>query len=161
MDLFTTDLFTKGVLPFLLVFVLVFAILQKSKILGDGKAQIDALIALVVGLILIGFPAPRDYIINMIPWLAVALVVLLIAFLVYGFIASDNKDGLKMPEWVKKSGIWVAIIFAVILVIVITGGWETIKGWYNDSSIIGNVLVVVAIGVALWIALGGKNDKKD
>lgn len=161
MDLFTTDIFAKGVLPFLLVFVLVFAILQKSKLLGDGKAQIDALIALVIGLIVIGFPTPRDYIVTMIPWLAVALVVLLIVFLVYGFVASDNKDGLKMPDWVKKSSIWIAIIFAIILVIVITGGWDTITGWYEDSKIVGNVLVIAAIGIALWIALGGKSDKKD
>lgn len=161
MDLFTTDIFTKGILPFLLVFVLVFAILQKSKIFGDGKSQIDALISLVVGLILIGFPVPRDYIVAMIPWLAVALVVLLVVFLIYGFVASDNKDGMKIPDWVKKSSMWVAIIFVVILVIVITGGWETIRGWYNDSNIIGNVLIIVAIGVALWIALGGKSDKKD
>ncbi len=161
MDLFTTDIFTKGILPFLLVFVLVFAVLQKSKIFGEGKSQIDALISLVVGLILIGFPVPRDYIVAMIPWLAVALVVLLVVFLIYGFVASDNKDGMKIPEWVKKSSIWVAIIFAAILVIVITGGWETIRGWYNDSNIIGNVLIIVAIGVALWIALGGKSEKKD
>jgi len=157
MDLFTTDIFAKGILPFLLVFVLVFAILQKSKLLGEGKAQVDALIALTIGLILIGFPQPRDYIVAMVPWLAVALVVLLVVFLIYGFMASDNKDGLKMPDWVKKYGIFAAIIFAIILVIVITGGWDTVHGWYNDSSVTGNILVIVAIGVALWIALGGKS----
>ena len=158
MDLFTTDIFAKGILPFLLVFVLVFAILQKSKLFGEGKSQIDALIALVIGLILIGFSQPRDYIVTMLPWLAVALVVLLIVFLIYGFIASDNKDGLKIPDWVKKSGIWVAIIFTTILVLAITGSWSILVGWYNDSNILGNVLVIIAIAVALWIALGGKKE---
>ena len=102
MDLFTTDIFAKGILPFLLVFVLVFAILQKSKLFGEGKSQIDALIALVIGLTLIGFPQPRDYIVTMLPWLAVALVVLLVVFLIYGFMASDNKEGLRMPDWLKR-----------------------------------------------------------
>jgi uncharacterized membrane protein YhdT len=158
MDLFTTEIFTKGILPFLLVFVLIFAILQKSKLFGDGKSQIDALISLVIGLILIGFPAPRDLIVSMVPWLAVALVAMLIAFLIFGFAASDNKDGLKMPDWVKKSAIWIAIVFVIILVLVLTDGWNKIQQWYGDSQIVGNILIIVAIGVALWIALGGKKD---
>ena len=36
------------VLVFILVFTLVFAVLQKSKILGDSRKQTDALIALAV-----------------------------------------------------------------------------------------------------------------
>ena len=54
MAIFSNPFFTEMLLPFLLVFVVVFAILQKSKILGDGKAQIDAIVGLVIGLILIG-----------------------------------------------------------------------------------------------------------
>jgi hypothetical protein len=33
------------ILPFVFMFVLVFAILEKTKILGDGKKQLDAIVA--------------------------------------------------------------------------------------------------------------------
>ena len=51
--LLSHPIFVETILPFLLVFTLVFAVLQKSKILGDNKKQIDAIVSLVVGLLLI------------------------------------------------------------------------------------------------------------
>jgi multisubunit Na+/H+ antiporter MnhB subunit len=39
--------------PFLLIFFIVFAILEKSKLFGDEKKQLNALVALVIGLIFI------------------------------------------------------------------------------------------------------------
>lgn len=153
MAMFTSIFFTEGVLPFLLVFVLVFAVLQKTKVLGEGNSRIDSLIALVIGLILIGVPQPRQYIVGIIPWLAVALVVLLVLFLIYGFGASDAKTGLVLPDWFKKSSLWAAIVFVVIVVVSVIIGWDSIGGWF-DSEWIGNVLVLLVVGVALWVAIG-------
>jgi peptidoglycan/LPS O-acetylase OafA/YrhL len=155
MNLFTTEIFTEGILPFLLVFVLVFAILQKTKVLGENKSQIDAMVSLAIGLILISMPTPRGYIVDMLPWLAVALVVLLILFLIYGFAAgSDKEKGFVMPEWAKKGILILGIIFVVILVLVVSGYWDNVKEWYNSGEIAGNVLIVIAIAIALWVSLG-------
>ncbi len=156
MDLFTTDLFTKGILPFLLVFVLIFAILQKSKIFGEGKSQIDALISLAIALILIGVPTPREIILNIIPWLAVALVVLFVVLVIYGLGGEVEKDkGLKLPKWFNQTVLGLAILFVVILVLVVTNGWEIIKSWFDDSSVFGNVFLILVIAVVLWVALKG------
>lgn len=161
MNFFTTELFAHGVLPFLLVFVLIFAILQKTKILGDGKSQIDALVSLAIALILIGFPTPRDMIVNVVPWLAVALVLLLVVFLIYGFTGADFSKGEGVPKWLKSAILIGAIVFVVALVIWASGFWPTIQGWFSGSdSIFGNVVMVLVVGVALWVALGGKGDGK-
>ncbi len=154
MDLFTTDLFTKGILPFLLVFVLIFAILQRSKLFGEGKSQIDALISLAISLILIGMPTPRDIIVNMVPWLAVALVVLFVILVIYGFSGKVEKDkGLDLPKWFNKTVLAAAILFVIILVLTVTDAWTYISNWASDSSVFGNVLIVVVIAAALWVAL--------
>jgi hypothetical protein len=156
MNLFTNTIFTEGILPFLLVFVLVFAVLQKTKILGEGKSQIDALVSLAIGLILVGTPTPRNYIINMMPWLAVALVVLLVFFLLYGFAAgSDKEKGFVIPGWTKNMILILAIIFVVVLVLNVTGTWGSIKDWLSGENVIGNILIIAAIGVAMWVAFGG------
>ena len=62
--IFISPYFLDYILPFVLVFTLIFAILQKTKILGEGKKQIDAIIGLVVGFILIAVPFARNIIVQ-------------------------------------------------------------------------------------------------
>jgi len=52
---FISPLFLNYILPFVLVWTLIFAILEKTNLLGEGRRQINAIIGLVVGLILIAF----------------------------------------------------------------------------------------------------------
>ena len=65
---FAETFLTTMLLPFLLVFVVIFAILEKSKVFGNDKHQINSLVSLLIGLILITFPGPRDIIIEFMPW---------------------------------------------------------------------------------------------
>lgn len=153
-SIFESSVFVEMVLPFLLVFVLVFAILQKSEILGKGKAQIDALIALVIGLIVIIFERPRNIIVEMMPWLAVALVVILIFLLIFGFVG--GKTG---GNWMKVAFGILGGLFVIGLVIYVTGLNTILSSWFNDSSSIwSNVILIVIIGgvLALAIATGKK-----
>jgi len=66
---------------------------QKSKILGEGKHQIDAITSLVIALLLIGLPVPRNIIIELMPWVAVGVAVMLVFFILYGFAAGDISGG--------------------------------------------------------------------
>jgi hypothetical protein len=101
-------------LPFLLVFVVVFAILQKSKILGEGKAQIDAIVALVIGLLLIGLPQPRNIIVGIMPWMAVGVAVILVFLILYGFVAGDLSQA---KPWMKITFGILAGIFTIVIVL--------------------------------------------
>ena len=77
--------FVNIILPFVLVFTLVFAILEKTRLLGENK-QIDAIVGVVIGLFLISVPGPRDIVILLMPFLAVSIVILLVFMIIYGFI---------------------------------------------------------------------------
>ena len=132
--IFNEPIFTEMILPFLLVFVLVFAILQKSKILGDGKSQIDALISLAIAFILIGAETPRNMIVNLMPFLAVGLSVLLVFFILYGFVEGDLSAG-KIPDWLKIGVGILSGLFVIIVVIHVSGFWQTIKEWFDEASI--------------------------
>ncbi len=104
------------ILPFLLAFVLVFAILEKTKIFGDGKKQLNAIFAFVVGLIFIGFIYPKEVVGNIILFLTVSLVVVFVFLLLYGFVIGDN-DGFKLGKGLKTFlgiVIGIAVVFAVI-----------------------------------------------
>lgn len=148
--------FTGILLPFLLVFVVVFAILQKSKILGEGKAQMDSLVALVIGFLLIGVKQPRDIIVGLMPWMAVGVAVILVFLILYGFVAGDLS---KAPPWMKATFGILAGLFTIGVVIYVTGLGGVMKGWFSGGSgdLWPNVIIVILIVGAMIIAVvGGK-----
>jgi len=155
--IFTNPLFVETILPFLLVFTLVFAILEKTKILGDGKRQIDAIVALVIGLIFVAFGYETNIVVRMIPILAVALVVILIFMLLLGSLYEPGK--FSMPGWLKGViGVLIAILVAGA-VLIISGGLDyTIQFLTNDKSgiLINGFLVLIIIGVIVAVIFGGK-----
>ncbi len=155
-------------LPFLLVFVLVFAILQKSEILGKGKRQIDAIVALVIGLIVVAFGYAVGFIIEIIPIFAVTAVVILVFMLLYGMVFPQ--EPFLMNKYLKGGiGIIVGIV-VIISVLVLTGAWDVLVDYYNQTdsnAVLSNVvfLVVAAIAVAIvvWPKKGeseGKEERK-
>lgn len=164
--IFDNPFFTEMLLPFLLVFVVVFAILQKSKILGEGKAQIDAMVAMVVGLLLIGVPQPRDIIVGIMPWMAVGIAAILVFLILYGFVAGDL-SGENVKPWMKITFGVLAGVFTLIVVFKISGLGGIIFDWFSLSeggevltSILMIALVIAAMAVAIF---GGKkgNGKSD
>jgi hypothetical protein len=155
---FTNPIFVETILPFLLVFTLIFAVLQKTKILGDGKKQIDAIVALVIGLIFVAFGKATAIITYMIPILGIALVVILIFMILLGSLYQPGE--FKMPGWLKVvMGVLIAIL-VIVTVLVLTGGLEFIVDFiYGDSSglLFNGLLVLIIIG-AIVAVLWGKND---
>src|SRR5437879_896326 len=100
-----SSLFMYLILPFLLVFSLVFAVLQKTEILGKGKKQVDALVAFAVGLIAVAFVRNVEVINNMVAFLGVAIVVILVFLILTGFLYEQGT--FKLPDWTKMTGMGI------------------------------------------------------
>ena len=158
--IFDNPFFTEMLLPFLLVFVVVFAILQKSKILGDGKAQIDAMVSLVIGLILIGVPQPRNIIVGIMPWMAVGVAVILVFLILYGFVAGDLSSA---PKWMKATFGILAALFTLAVVLYISGLGAIILDWLSgsgSSEVWTSVLMIVLVLGAMVVAVFGSKKNK-
>ena len=125
-SIFSTDL-GQAVLAFLLVFTIVFAVLQKSKILGDGKKQIDALVSLAIGLIVISIGTALDFIQKIIPFLAICLVIILVFMILLG--AFFKEGSFDIPPWLKVVFGIIIFIAVVIAVLMFTPGWDIIKNY--------------------------------
>ena len=151
------EIFTRFAFPFLLMFFIVFAILEKTKLLGEGKKQLNALISFVIGLIFVSAVYPTLVVNNLILFLTVALVVVFVALLLWGFIFGDIKEGFKIQGWMK----WVlGIIVGIAVVIAVL--WATgvqgkvidflfRQGWSNTFWTNALFIVVIAIALALMI----------
>ena len=151
--------FVEQILPFLLVFTLVFAILDKTKILGDGKRQINAIVGLVIGLMVIAFPTTRELIVNLMPLLAVLAVIFLIFIMLYAFVSQDKE--FQMPRGLKITfGIIIALALAIGL-LVLTDSLDFLLrgiGTGDGSTIAINVFfVLIIVGAIIAVLYGGKS----
>lgn len=156
------SVFQDVILPFILVFSLVFAILQKSKLLGEGKQQIDAIIAFVIAGILVSFSTQVSWIRQFIWFLVIALIILFIFMLLYGFAYGDTKgDPLGGVAWLKPT-IGIMLFVAVIVAsIVITGYWDKTLNFFSTGdwgpSIIFIIVAIIAISIVLKTGKKGEN----
>jgi hypothetical protein len=156
--IFDSWIFMEMILPFLFVFVSVFAVLQKTNVLGNN-ARVDALIGLVIGLILIGFPMPRDILVGIMPWMAVGIAVIFVFLVLWGFV--DGSSEVKgIPNSLKYTLMGLIALFVVAVVMIISGAGEILMDSFSgDSEVWMNVFMVLVIvgvvGVALKSGSGG------
>tara|TARA_Y100000310_G_scaffold138173_1_gene137078 strand:- start:12934 stop:13440 length:507 start_codon:yes stop_codon:yes gene_type:complete len=149
--------FLDYILPFVLVFTLVFAVLQKTKILGEGKKQIDSLVALIIGIILIAFPFARDIVVKLMPFLAVTVAVLLVFMLFYGFVYGKTDD---MGKGIKTTLLIIGSLALITVILIITGAWDYIYSMMFENEGGGqiwiNILLVAVIAGAIIAVVSGK-----
>ena len=142
---------TDFVYPFLLVFFIVFAILEKTKILGgDDKRQLNALVAFVVGLIFVGAIFPKIVVSNLILFLTVSIVVVFVFLLLWGFVMGEElKLGTNKIVKIASAGlIFIAVAVAVLWA---TGIWDEIyrflfKQTWSKEFWTNAIFVLVIVG---------------
>ncbi len=84
------------VFAMLLIFVLTFGFLNKTKPLGDGKDGLHSLIAIAITILIIVNRPVLDMILFMTPWFAIVLFILFfILFLVAVIGGESNLEGMK------------------------------------------------------------------
>jgi len=152
-------LLTQFILPFLLVWFISFAIMRKTKILGDN-AQLDAMTAAVLAAIFVGALAPKMIVSNMVLFLTVAIIVVFVGLLLWGFVSGGElgKDFLsnKSLKWIAGIMIFASVILALtwsagidnlgILSSLFSQSWSQTL-WTNIAFI---AVVVAAITAVLW-----------
>jgi len=150
------------ILPFLLIFAVVYGVLDRTKIFGgkdkDGKdvgaASVNAIIAIVVGLMALQFQMVSVFFAEIFPRLGIGLSVILAVLILVGMF---------MP---KKSSVTVYAMFifsGIIAIIVIARsfdwvGWSSNISWWNQNSgaIIGVIFILIVLGIAFMPKPKGK-----
>jgi len=148
-------IFTRFAFPFLLVFFLVFALLEKFKFFGDNSKQLNALISFIIGLILITAVFPVDVINNFILFLAIALVVVFVCLLIWGLAVGEAPKITHVG--VKRSFFAVLILTALAVLLWATGALGPVSDWLFRQNWSGvfwtNAVFIVVIAIALAFIL--------
>ena len=163
--IFQTGIFAKFIIPFALIFFVVFAILEKTHLFGEKKTQINALVAFVIGLIFVGATVPRLLVTDLVLFLAVALIVMLAGILLWGF-ATGGAPKIE-GKWTKKL-IGLLIFIALVVVVLVSTNFDSpVLDFFFRQDYSGpfwsNVIFIVILAVVLAVILknkggGGKND---
>jgi hypothetical protein len=147
---------TDALLPFLLIFVILFAMLQKTKILGEGKKNFNVIVAAIVALLVViphvtnSYPPDRDVvdIINSsLPQVSMVMIAIIMALLLIGLMGGE-------ATWLggSLSG-WIAIL-AFLIVIYVFGGsmgfWEDKFGHWWGSDTTSVVIIILIFAIVVW-----------
>ena len=132
-------------LPWVLMFAVTFAVLMKSKALGEDK-RIAGVIALTVAFFVVGFggPAFGNFFVGLFGAASMVLAAILVIVL---FVTMSGGDVSKLME----SKALLALIAGVSLIIVFTlaGGTALLS---ND--VISMLFIVVIMGIAVYFIAG-------
>jgi len=152
---------TDFVYPFLLVFFIVFAILDKTKLLGGDKKQLNAMLAFVIGLIFVSAVYPKVVVGDLILFLTISIIVVFVFLLLWGFVWGEEiKFNEKPLKYVAGGFMFIAVAIALLSIL---GLWDGIysflfaKGWSKEFWT--NAIFILVIVGAL-AAVIGKTAKK-
>ncbi len=152
-------------LPFLLVFTIVYAVLKKSKILGDDSERFNKVIALIMGLAVViphslgmyGRPSVVDIINRALPQVSLVVVAIVMFLLMVGIFGKDvSFAGTTASGW--------AVFLSLIAVFIIFGnaaGWfamPAILYFLNDPQIQSLVIIILVFGLVIKFVTGEESD---
>lgn len=143
------------VLPFLLIFAVVFGILTKVDLFKKNKT-INVVISLAVGLLSLQFSFVPMFFSEIFPRLGIALAVILVAFILLGIF---------LPGAAKNKGVaWGGLIIALVIFVIVlvqsfqwTGGSWT---WWIRDNWMKAVLPLVVLGAIAAIINHGNDPPK-
>ncbi|MBI5002498.1 hypothetical protein HZC31_03875 [Candidatus Woesearchaeota archaeon] len=147
---------TDALLPFLLIFTILFAMLQKTKILGAGKKNFNVMVAFIIAALVViphitgSYPGRYDLveILNKaLPEVSIVVVAVVMALLLLGLLGGEAK-------WMGGSltgGIAIAAFAGIIYIFGGAAGWwnNIMFNWFAQDTIT-LVIVILVFAIVIW-----------
>jgi len=175
------------ILPFLLVFVLVFALLEKTKVLGTEtqrdekgekaeytKKSLNAMVAFVTGFFVVASTQLVSVINQSLSQIFLLLLLMVCFLMVWGTFHQQTKEGFFLDPKNKSQKFYynalMAIVFISIAAIFLNAlGWLDViynflaNNW-NTDYVAAVIFIVIIVGFMMWITGDPKpieSEKKD
>ena len=136
------------VLPFLMIFALVYGLLSKSKLLGENRG-VHATLALVIGLLALQFDYVSNFFATIFPYAGIGISVLLVALILMGVLTDDEKQA----KWIFF-GIGAVIFIVVLLYTIYDFNW--LGGYAGVDWINWIILALIVAAAIVFVVLGSK-----
>ena len=146
-------------LPFLLIFTITFAILEKTKIFGEDKdkeprSKINAVVAIILGLLIVNQFEIVDRLNLFLPKISLFIVVAIMFLILLGVFGANVSAGF--------SGVLLGLAAIVSLLVIYWAltpyvgldfyGPSWLESWVYDNS--GTLIFLVIVGIIIWAVVG-------
>jgi hypothetical protein len=144
------------IMAFLLVFLVTYALLAKTKILG-GNSFLHIFVSFIMAIVFIVSPSATGFTILATPWIAVTLVMIFFVLVLFAFVHGNIEDVVKSP-------IVTIILVAVILIIFIVAAVNAfgpfflqteektgLIGFLISPTILGGIILLIIAAIASWV----------
>lgn len=164
------------VLPFILVFALVYAILEKTKIMGkegeEPKRNVNALIAFVFGLFVVAATNIVDVLKDALPVITLILVIIISFMLLVGSFHGDKEFSFAENKYWRRF-LTILLFISVLLVFMnfiktddgdswLKTFWDYLIDNIDSGPVVSSLLFLAIIIFVVWfIGYGGKERESD
>lgn len=151
------------ILPFLLVFTIIYAVLMKTSILGkkEEAKKYNIAVAFVIAMFVVVTTPVVEIMKEAIPNVSIIIVAIVMFLILIGVLGGDAK-------WMggSLSG-WIALIAAVVVFYIFGSaawGWTAGRNvwwldWMYHGQTASTVIVLLVFGIVVWFVT--KEDKKE
>nr|MBI4156722.1 hypothetical protein [Candidatus Woesearchaeota archaeon] len=151
------------ILPFIFVFTIMFAILEKTKIFGKDEVKsknINAMIALVTAFFVIVTPKVVKSIQVSLPQVALVLVVIVAFLMLAGSFMADEEFSFKDSGW--RVFLTLVVFFGIVAIFLNSVDWlepiiKYITEKWTDTFIVSLIFLGLIIGIIFFVVGSGKN----
>ncbi|MFP4403120.1 MAG: hypothetical protein ACLFPJ_02105 [Candidatus Woesearchaeota archaeon] len=150
-------------LPFILVFAIMFAVLEKTQVLENKK--INAVFAGVAGMLVViphimgKYPAGKDIVViinTALPNFIAVLIAVVLALVLLN-ITSDSKNSTFGNKW----PVWVSLAVVVYIFGAAANWWTNIFGAYLNNQTMAVVLILIVFGLVFYYIVEANGDDDD
>jgi hypothetical protein len=172
------------ILPFLLVFVLVFALLEKTKVLGidivkgkDGekgeftKKSLNAMVAFITGFFVVASTQLVAVINKTLSQIFLLLLLVVCFLLVWGSFHQQSKEGFFLDPKNKYhrfyyNALMAVVMIAIAMIFLNALGWlnkiyDFLKDNWNTDYVAAVIFILLIIGFMAWITNDPKREEED
>lgn len=155
------------VLPFLLVFTIIFGILEKTKIFGTEnkkpKKNINAMIAFVIALFFVASTNLVAGARELLPNVVVLLITLMSFMMLVGFFYADKEFSFEQHKFWK---VFLTIIFFIGIVLLALHAFtpeffEDFGGFWSSTTGVTILFLAIIIGTIIFVTAGKKGGGSD
>ena len=156
--------FFMPVFSFLFVFLITYAILAKTQILGEMN-WINVFVSFILAIVFMSFSSAELYVRTVIPWFVVLVIAVFFILIIAGF--TKNLDTIMKPWFAWLIIIVLGIVFLVAAInvfnpvfhpdLIITGAEsgpgvvEQFKDFISSSRVAGSFILLIVAGIVAWV----------
>ena len=151
--------FFMPIFSFLLIFALVYAVMDKFSLLGGGKA-VKVTVAFTIAIIFLFSTKALSFVMELLPWFVILIVLIFVTLAALMFLGLKEES---VAATVKKPALyWVVLVFIIIALLITIGkvfgslggdGGTTEEGQESSPSLLQTLFNAKVLGAVVLLII--------